>query len=197
MIEDILHKYEFNKLNEFLESIKEKIVDHDIKIEVDNYINSKWVTINTRLINGIDLKILISESKEYNIVSFYFNKDKFYLEQVEFMMLCNSEYDFNKIIKHNYFTVNDEIATTFNSAHWFSDNYYKSGWEEIRRVYFKDICHYAGRDNLANFSSNIDDSKKEILYKKSNDILEEKPIISVMAFEKEEYVSKVLTKLKK
>lgn len=180
MLEEIFNKYRFKQLSEFLEKIKSEIIEEETKVEYKQF-STQWIEIKTILKNGLNLKILINQNEAMNIITFYFKKDLISLEQIEFMLVKHNEYSFNRVIRHDYFIVNDDIATTFNSAYTFTDNNYISGWEKIRKINFKYISHYAGRDNLANFSCHIDGGKNEILYKEDNEVLEEKTIISVMA----------------
>lgn len=196
MLENIFSNYKFKQLSEFFVKIKSEIIDEETKIECKQF-STKWTEINTKLKNELDLKILINENLEMDFVSFYLKKGLITLEQINFIMLNHNQYDFNRVIKHDYFIVNEDIATTFNSGYKFFDNDYILGWEYIRKLKFEYISRYAGIDNLANFSCHIDSSNNEILYKENSEVVKEKTINSVMAATSTEAYVKVLTKLNK
>lgn len=193
MLESILGKYTFKPLINFLESIKSEIVFEEMEIE-NNCFYTEWIELKTKLKNGLDLKILINKKEEMDWITFYFNMGLICLEEIQFMIINNNEQEFNRVIRQDYFMVNDDVATTFNSAYTYVDDDYKSGHEVIRKVNFKDISHYAGVDNLANFSCHIDSSNSEMLYKEDNEIIEEKPIVSAMASTSEKQYVKCLKK---
>jgi len=193
MLEEIFNKYTFKPLINFLESIKSEIILGEIEVD-DNVFFSEWVELRTKLKNGLDLKILINKREEMDWITFHFNMGLISLEDVQFMIFNNNNQEFNRIIRQDYFMVNDDVATTFNSVYTYVDDDYKSGNESIRKVSFKDISHYAGIDNLANFSCHIDGSNSGILYKEDNEMIEEKPIVSVMSTTREKQYVKCLKK---
>lgn len=175
VLERIFKKYSFKQLDDFLMKIIPSIIG-DIEITEKN-MSSFWINLHMKLKNNVNLRVVINERENLNWITFYFEKDLLDIEQVDFMIIDNAESMFNRIIKHDYFIVENDIATTFNSGYSFINEVYQSGWEQIRGVYFKEIQHYAGKDNLANFACNIDSSKNEILYKENIEPVKEEPII--------------------
>lgn len=195
-MEKVFDTYQFEPLNKFFASLKAEIIEEKSMVE-EKYFSTEWLEINTVLSNGLTLKVLINKRAEMNWITFYFNAGFVNLEKVEFVLMNQKEYDFDGVVRHDYFLVDGEVATTFNSAYRFDGNKYVSGYELIRKVKFESISHYAGRDNLANFSCHIDSGKGEVLYAEDIDVYEEKPITSIMASSNEETYKNVLIKLKK
>lgn len=170
IFDKIFNNYQFKILKNFV---------GEVFLEIDEIVNfeekklcNKWTILNTKLKNGLILDISICYEEELDWITFHFKNESITLEKVEFMLLKNNEHDFNKIIRHDYFIVDNDIATTFNSSYTFIDNKYKDGLEQRRKVKFNDIKRYAGKDNLANFAVTIDSSKNEILYKDDKTNLE-------------------------
>lgn len=112
-------------------------------------------------------------------ITFYIKNDSIDLEQVQFMLFKNNEKVFNKIVSHDYFTVDDDIATTFNSSYTYVDDEYKAGVEQERKVRYENIKRYAGKDNLANFACIIDGSKGKVIYRDDKKDLENPKINAV------------------
>lgn len=178
MLEMILSKYKFKQLDSYLEKLKPEIIEE----EVEEY--SRFIVLNEKIKNGFNLKVMITDIiKGENWISIYFEKDAIIYEKIEFVIFDKSENGYNRVINYDYFTLDNDIATTFNSVYTYFDDEYKSGWEKTRKVYFKDISSYAGKDNLSNLSDTIDDSNIEILYKKENNNVEEEPIITIVTLE--------------
>lgn len=180
MVEEVLKKYDFKQLCEFCNLLKTQIIEYLDKDE-KQYNSSKFIDLNAKLKNNLDLRIIILEDNEKDWITIYFQKGNLKLEQVEFMLLKNNEYLYNRVIRHDYFIQDDDIATTFNSAYCFIDNEFLTGGESIRKVPFRKIASYAIRDNLANFTTHIDSSKSEILYKENRDNLTIEPTIEIVS----------------
>lgn len=182
MLEEYLSKYKFRQLEEYVKLVREHIVTEESS---EKY---SFITINAKLKNNLDLKVLItSDSCGNDWVTFYLKRDSLNVEQIEFMISDDDpEKDYNRVIRHDYFTVEDEIATTFNSGYVFIDDNYRYGWEDIRKVNFSDISHYAGHDNLANFACHIDNSSNRVLYKESSDNVLEPEINLIYLADKKE-----------
>jgi len=196
MLEEIFDKYSFKPLGVFVDSIKSEIIEEETQIERMEF-SSSWIQINSTLKNGLELKILINTADERDWITFYFNAGSINFEKVEFVFMKQKEYEFDGVVRNDYFLADGEVAITFNSAYRFDGNKYVNGYELIRKVKFESISHYAGRDNLANFSCHIDSGKAEVLYSENRDVYEEKPITSIMASSNKETYKNVLMKLKK
>lgn len=180
MLEKIIIKYNFNKLYDFFETIKEEITNEKIEQNHDTII------ITANLKKELTLKIFITNQfNSMELISFYINKNDTTLEKIEFAIINNNNYNYNRVIKHDYLTFDENITTTFNSGYLFINNNYNSGWENIRKIYYKDIENYIGKDNIANLSCNIDNNNIEILYKEDKTNIEEEPIIIPITLEKE------------
>lgn len=190
MLDKVFDKYSFTPLNSFLNKLKQEVVNYKFEEK------RRWINFYIKLKNDLDLKIIILSDEEKDWITFYFIKDPIKIEQVEFIMLKDNENDVNRVIRHDYFTLDGQIATTFNSAYSYIDNMYQSGWEFSREVNYKDIENYAGKDNLANLACHIDNSTIEIIYKQDKNIVDE-PDINVVAMYKEKSDVKVLSKKNK
>ena len=189
VFDKVFGKYKFKQLNDFTEQVCAEI---DELVNVENKkLCTEWTIINARLKNGLNLKILIKYQEEMDWITFYIKNDFINLEQVQFMFFKNNEKDFNKIVSHDYFTVEDNIATTFNSSYTYVDDEYKDGFEQERKVPYNNIESYAGKDNLANFAFIIDSNKDKVLYKNDKKNLENPEINPVFLRNENDSLNKI------
>lgn len=197
MLKELFTKYDFWKINEIVDLIEPEI-DGEINVS-ERKLTSFWINIEAILKNGIGLKILINDAVDEYFIGLYFIKDDIRFEHIEFRHLKakrhHNDYDFDWKVRHDYFNLDGDIATTFNSGYFYSDNKYLRGGESIRKVYFEDIYKSAGRDNLANLCVTID-AFKQVLYKEEIEITED-PIIKPVNLEFGKQNIKFLSMFKK
>lgn len=195
MLEQIFSNYNFKQLHNFLEKLNSEIIEETIAIErKENSINN-WINVNAKLKNDLNLKILTLDNPEEIWITFYFEIENINLEQISFMMLKDTNKSENNFIWHDYFIRDNDTAITVNSSYDFYNDSYVDGVEQIRKVYFKDIARYAGKDNLANLTVCIDNSKDtKVLYMENKENIIEEPNIEAMVLKDQAQVIKVLVK---
>lgn len=181
-MEKVLKEYNSKKLNDFLEKIKPELIEDSIKVEVQKF-SSDFINVYGTLKNGLTMEIIIIKNikNDADTVSFYINKNNLPIEKVEFFLLHKHtieehELDRNLIIRHDYFVVDDDIATTFNANYSFNKDGFIDGKELVRKVKYHNIVRYAGRDNLSNFAANLSMSNSPILFSEDKEVNEEPTI---------------------
>ena len=197
MLKELFTKYDFWKINEILDLIEPEI-EGDINIR-KRKLTSFWINIDATLKNGIGLKILINDAVDEDYIAFYFIKDDIRFEHIELSRLKAkrhaNDYEFDWKVRHDYFKLDGDVATTFNSGYFYSDNKYLSGGQSIRKVYFEEISNFAGKDNLVNLSVTID-AFKQVLYKEEIEVTED-PVFKPVNLEYGKQNIKFLSKFKK
>ncbi len=195
MLEQIFSNYNFKQLHNFLEKLNSEIIEETIAIERKKYSINNWINVNAKLKNDLNLKIVTLDNLEEIWITVYFETDSINLEQISFIMLKDTNDFENNIVWHDYFIKYNDIAITVNSNYSFHNDNYVSGVEQIRKVYFKDIVEYAGKDNLANLTVCIDNSKDtKVLYMENKEDIAEEPDIEAVVLKDQAQVIKTLVK---
>ena len=179
MLKEIFKDIEFKLLHDYISSL-------ETKIDIINIERSNSTTfIDCKLENNLKLEIIILNDKEKTNIGFYY-KDNITLEKIEFMILKQKLYDdVNRTIRHDYWILEDNVLTTYNSFYTFLNDEYKRGKENIRKVNFNDIRKNILYDNLSYLALHIDDSNISLLYKEENDNKE--PNLKTIMFDSKKY----------
>ena len=163
MLKEIFKEIEFKPLHEYISKLESKIDIIDIKK------TNGTTLINCKLDNDLKLDIIILYDQDKTNIAFNY-KTNITLEKIEFMILKNRLYEgMNRTIRHDYWILENNILTTYNSFNIYLNDENKKGKENIRKVNFTDIKENILYDNLSYLALHIDDSKVSLLYKEEND----------------------------
>lgn len=197
MLEKVLSEYNCKELNDFLEKIKPELIEDSIKVEVQSF-SSDFINVYGTFKNGLTLELIIIKNikSDADTVSFYVNKNNLPIEKIEFFLLHKhtieeNELDSNCIIRHDYFVVDEDIATTFNANYSFNKEGFIDGKELTRKVKFHNIVRYAGRDGLSNFAANLSMSSSPILFSEDKKV-EEEPTIEIISLKRNQEKKKTI-----
>ena len=173
MLKEIFKNIDFRPLNSYMEKLETRIIDIDLS-------NKDIGLIICKLESNLKMEISILNSSDKIWIGFYFKTDTA-KEKLEFMIYKNKlEEKLNRIIRHDYWILEDDILTTHNSFYTYLDNNFKSGSEKNRKIYLKDSKKSIHYDNLNNLQVIIDNSNVPILFKEDNKIFIEPNIETIM-----------------
>ena len=166
MLKEIFKDLCFKPLNDYVDKIESKIKIIDVN-KTDTF-----TFVDCKLENKLKLEIIILYDKEKINICFIY-KGNIPLEKIEFMILKNQSYnDINRTIRHDYWLLEDNIITTYNSFYTYLNNECKKGKENTRKVKIEDIRKNIFNDNLSYLSFHIDSSNISIIQKEDKDSIE-------------------------
>ena len=166
MLKEIFKDLCFKPLNDYVDKIESKIKIIDVNK------TDAFTFVDCKLENKLKLEIIVLNDEEKINICFNY-KSNITLEKIEFMILKNQSYnDINRTIRHDYWLLEDNTITTYNSFYTYLNNECKKGKENTRKVKIEDIRKNIFDDNLSYLYFHIDDSNISTIQKEEKDSIE-------------------------